>query len=158
MAIFSGKIIDAEYTNVDYSMIKVSYEEEGRILIHHMDADPDHSDFKDLEADGWNIEKIIEATSESKRIQSSAWNIEVNNAAKIIVEEMGLVEKQDEINTTQAYESIVFNEDKDILFKFKLWALETDIFKTATKTQKSSLRKSKSILEGLALINTIINK
>ena len=159
MAVFTDAIITAEYTNAEYSFIKVKYKDEiGRILVHHMHADPDHCDFKDLEAEGWDTEKLVEATAESKRTQSAAWNIEVNTAAKVMIEEMGLIERQDEISAAQAYHHIVFNEDKDILFKFKLWALETDIFKTATKTQKSSLRKSKSILEGLALINTIKNK
>jgi len=161
MAEFSGKIINAEYMDAEYSIIKVQYDKDGKIFVYNLDVDPNHPDFQALEAEGWDTEKLVEATAESKRMQAAAWNIEINNAAKSLIAQ---AEKENptptliDTNSSEVYEHVVFDKDKDNLFKFKLWALETDIFKAATKTQKSSLRKSKSILEGLALINTIKNK
>ena len=178
MAEFSGKIISAEYMNAEYSLIKVRYNDDGINAIYHLEADPDHADFQALEADGWDAERIIDATAESKRVQSNAWNLEVNAAAQVLFSEMKeqveQVKQQSQAvaadavaqetaslidtNSSEVYNYVIFDKDKDTLFKFKLWALESDIFKAATKTQKSSLRKSKSILEGLAVINAIINK
>ena len=43
-----------------------------------------------------------------------------------------------------------------MLFKFKLWALEVDNIKTGTKALKTEIRKSKSILEGMAIIAPLI--
>jgi hypothetical protein len=49
------------------------------------------------------------------------------------------------------------NTDKDMLFKFKLWALELDSIKKSTKTVKSEIRKAKSLLAGMATIAPFIN-
>ena len=43
-----------------------------------------------------------------------------------------------------------------MLFKFKLWALELDDIKKSTKATKTEIRKSKSILEGMAVIAPLI--
>jgi hypothetical protein len=93
MAEFSGRIISAEYMNTDYSLIKVRYNDNGINAIYHLEVDPNNADFQALEADGWDAEKIIDATAESKRVQSNAWNLEVNAAAKMLVDEILASEK-----------------------------------------------------------------
>jgi hypothetical protein len=93
MAEFSGRIISAEYMNTDYSLIKVRYNDDGINAIYHLEVDPNNADFQALEADGWDAEKIIDATAESKRVQSNAWNLEVNAAAKMLVDEILASEK-----------------------------------------------------------------
>ena len=98
----------------------------------------------------------------------------VNDAARSIIEEMqaesveaakiALATAKAEadaanarpVNTEKiegAFDFMIKSEDPDILFKFKLWALETDIVENATKEQKSKLRKAKSILEGFAVLH-----
>ena len=47
------------------------------------------------------------------------------------------------------------DENRDELFKFKLWALELDFVKSADKTVKSSLRKAKTIIDGLVILKSI---
>jgi hypothetical protein len=47
------------------------------------------------------------------------------------------------------------NEDKDNLFKFKLWALELEFVKSGTKANKSRVRKAKSVFEGMGIINEL---
>ena len=47
------------------------------------------------------------------------------------------------------------NEDKDNLFKFKLWALELEFVKSGTKANKSRIRKAKSVFEGMGIINEL---
>jgi hypothetical protein len=173
MAEFSGKIISAEYVNVEYSLIKVRYNDNGINAIYHLEVDPNNADFQALEADGWDAEKIIDATEESKRVQSNAWNLEVNAAARAIAEEMigttVLDQSQEKIaaigriefDAVQRSKNTIFqfiwdaNEDKDELFKFKLWALELDFVKTADRSVKSSLRKAKTIIDGLVILKSI---
>jgi hypothetical protein len=47
------------------------------------------------------------------------------------------------------------DDNRDELFKFKLWALELDFVKSADKTIKSSLRKAKTIIDGLVILKSI---
>lgn len=47
------------------------------------------------------------------------------------------------------------DDNRDELFKFKLWALELDFVKTADKSVKSSLRKAKTIIDGLVILKSI---
>tara|TARA_R110002096_G_scaffold167799_3_gene338129 strand:- start:49 stop:537 length:489 start_codon:yes stop_codon:yes gene_type:complete len=158
MAEFSGRIISAEYMNADYSLIKVRYNDDGKNAIYHLEVDPNNADFQALEADGWDAEKIIDATAESKRVQSNAWNLEVNAAAKQLVTEMKeeyAAETKQLTEKSTIYNYIAFDEDKDNLFRFKLWALETDLMKASSKSDKSKLRKSKTILEGLSVIHGV---
>jgi hypothetical protein len=191
MAEFSGRIISAEYMNTDYSLIKVRYNDNGINAIYHLEVDPNNADFQALEADGWDAEKIIDATAESKRVQSNAWNLEVNAAAQQIAQEMigttvlkkekseldvkvkdakiALDKSQEkldklggqEFDTIQRSKNAIFqflwdaDDNKDELFKFKLWALELDFVKTADKSVKSSLRKAKTIIDGLVILKSI---
>tara|TARA_R110000796_G_scaffold212884_1_gene329000 strand:+ start:1150 stop:1638 length:489 start_codon:yes stop_codon:yes gene_type:complete len=162
MAEFSGKIINAEYVNAEYSIIKVQYDKDGKIFVYHLDVDQNHPDFQALEAEGWDTEKLVEATAESKRMQSAAWNIEVNNAAKLLFAEMKSEEVEDSIESLDGlpsiYDHIVFDEDKDNLFRFKLWALDTDLMKASSKSDKSKLRKAKTILEAFTVIYVVKSK
>lgn len=192
MAEFSGRIISAEYMNTDYSLIKVRYNDNGKNAIYHLEVDPNNADFQALEADGWDTEKIIDATAESKRVQSNAWNLEVNAAATRIAKEMlGLKALQDEKDRltsevtgqkktladretillgldkavkvkSNAVDNVMYdfifekNEDKEELFKFKLWALEQDCVKSAGKEVKSSIRKAKRITSAINIVDGLM--
>lgn len=48
------------------------------------------------------------------------------------------------------------NQNKEELFKFKLWALEQDVVKAADKKVKSTIRKATRITEAMAIIDSII--
>ena len=190
MAIFSDKIVDVVYANPEYTLIKIRYEDaEGNICPHVIDVDSNHPDFKALEAEGWNAEKINESTVEFKRAQSRAWNLEVNTAAKeIAIQMMGsdnLLKEKERLeketgqltkkladtnidysealrkvgNSSDAilYDHMIeSNDDTDMLFKVKLWALETDVVKNADKATKSSIRKAKRITQLISIIDSII--
>lgn len=183
MADFSGKIITAEYANQDYSIIKVLYEQDDMLTAYHLNVDPSHPDFQALEAEGWTQEKIIDATAESKRSQSAAFNVEVNAAAKLIVDEILAGEKEiiagkkealanDEKaladlkrNTRTAVQDMLTevwiyivdnNTDKDMLFKFKLWVLEQEFVKEIPKEQKSDIRKATRVTQLFSIIDDLI--
>ena len=48
MAIFSGKVIEAYYTNSDSDTIEVIYKEGEKAISHYMVVDWDHPDFQEL--------------------------------------------------------------------------------------------------------------
>jgi hypothetical protein len=182
MAEFSGKVVSAEFMNAEYTLIKVRYEENGVLNVYQVFVNPDHPDYQALLEEGWDTDKIIEETVASKRRQQSAWNTEVNTAAKALVDQLlakksetqsdfdvlslakvsNLNEeeyekrKEADLKGHDIYNFIVDkNSDKDELFKFKMWALELDLVKSQDKETKAKLRKVQTILEGLSMLNTL---
>jgi hypothetical protein len=194
MAEFSGKIVDAYYFSEDYTMIEVIYKNENDEMVSYvMEANPEHSDMQALEEDGWNVEKLAEATAQYKRQQANAFseaiNIQVQERLREVIntsfkdKEKQLQEKEKELQAQrkilltsgsleevekelraqrktlddQMYDMILnTNQDKEYLFKFKLWALEQPAIKDSSKTVKSELRKSKTILEGLSVLHNVL--
>lgn len=192
MAEFSGKVVDAQFIDNEHSIIKVLYDQDGSLHVYNLDVNPDHPDYKELMSEGWDLEKIAESTAEYKKAESAAFNIEVNEAARALAQEMlGMKVLQDErdrlaaekeklgeqvsskeetligldkevkIKTNQV-DSAYFehlwemNENKEELFKFKLWALELDAVKDAGKEIKSSIRKATRISQGLAIVDALM--
>ena len=192
MAEFDGKVVDAQFVDEEHSIIKVLYEQDDLIMVYNLDVNPDHPDYKQLMSEGWDLEKIAESTAEYKKAESAAFNIEVNEAARALAQEMlGMKVLQDErdrlaaekeklgeqVNSkeevligldkevkikTNQVDSAYFehlwemNENKEQLFKFKLWALELDAVKDAGKEIKSSIRKATRISQGLAIIDALM--
>ena len=192
MAEFDGKVVDAQFVDEEHSIIKVLYEQDELIMVYNLDVNPDHPDYKQLMSEGWDLEKIAESTAEYKKAESAAFNIEVNEAARALAQEMlGMKVLQDErdrlaaekeklgeqVNSkeevligldkevkikTNQVDSAYFehlweiNENKEELFKFKLWALELDAVKDAGKEIKSSIRKVTRISQGLAIIDALM--
>lgn len=183
MAEFSGKIIEVHYMDTEYSIVEVLYEgDDGKVYSHALRANSENKDYQDLLAEGWDTDKIIEETVASKRAQSAAWNLQVNAAAKTLVDEL-LAKKSDtqsdfdvlslakvsnlneqeyekrkeaELNGTDIYNFIVDkNANKDELFKFKMWALELDFVKNKDKETKAALRKVQTITAGLSMLNEL---
>lgn len=48
------------------------------------------------------------------------------------------------------------NDNKEFLFKMKLWALELDIIKKASKEVKTKIRKAPTSFAGLSIINELL--
>lgn len=173
MAVFTNKIIDAYYFNEDYSVIEIIFEDDDKLHSYILEVNPDHPDYKDLVADGWSTERLVEATVEYKKQQSRAYMDSIKNAVDIVVGEPAVKSKLDALNEKilKANEELLSvnkeiddgmfdlilseNKSKDALFKFKLWALEQDIVKGSTKANKSAIRKAKSIMEGFNILYDI---
>lgn len=173
MAEFSGKIIDAYYFDEDYTTIEVIYKNENDENISYvLEADPNHPDYQDLEADGWDVMKLAEATAEYKRQQANAYsesiNIQVQERLQEVIEttfkekkdDLKKIERQlrqqQKILDDEVYKVILENNnDADYLFKFKLWALEQEFMKSSPRHVKSDLRKCKSLFEGFAIIHHV---
>lgn len=156
MALFSGNIETAYYINEDYSLIEIVYTDENGDLTNHMiEADTGHPDYKDLVAEGYDEEKLFIETAEHKRKYSRAFNMQVHDAAKVLLEEkfgfkddsVAPEEKEDSFTWTQFFTTM--NEDKSELFKFKIWAFESERMKDATSDQKKTLRKAKTLIDAI---------
>jgi hypothetical protein len=162
MAEFSGKIVDAVYVNEEYSIVKIRYEDSaGNLAVYNLEANPDDEDYKALVAEGWDSEKILDATVEFKQAQSLAYNIEIENAAKIMLEEK-FGEDFSSASNSNSSGSILWedflelNEDKDEIFKFKIWAFESEAMKTADADVKRALRKAPTLMKAIAIYDTML--
>lgn len=183
MAEFSGKIISAQYIDAEYSMIKVTYEQDGMLVVYNLDANPNNHDYQALLDEGWDQERIIEETAEVKKAQAAAFNVEVHAAAKLIVDELLAQEKEnlqqvarnlelkglDLENLDRSWREktqnmiaevwnhiLDVNNDKDTLFKFKLWFLEQEFVKDCSKEEKSKIRKAERVTELFSILDDLI--
>lgn len=173
MAEFSGKIVDAYYFSEDYSMIEVIYKNDnGEMVSYVLEANPEHSDMQDLEAEGWDLIKLADATAEYKKQQSFAYSQSINVMVQERLQEVidtTFKKKKDDLKKIETqlrqkqkilddevYKIILENNnDADFLFKFKLWALEQEFVKSAPRQLKSDLRKCKSLFEGFGIIHHV---
>jgi hypothetical protein len=187
MAIFSGKVNTAHYIDLEYTLVEILYTgDDGNVYSHALRADPDNAEWKELIAEGWDEEKLLDGTAEYKRQHSAAFNTEVNAAArklahemvgmKVLLEEKEKLEKEVESKKTtllsldqtvkiktNAVDHEVFeyimnnNSDKETLFKFKLWALEKANELDYSKEIKTKIRKCETILDGLLIFNELLS-
>lgn len=177
MADFSGRIVSAQYANSERTIIKVLYEEDEKLFPYSFPIDENNPDYQDLLAEGWDHEKIADHTVERLKGESQAFNEQINQAAQALAREMlGLDKMQkekidlekkiinldknekDKLKTLQSdlYNHVLANnEDKDELFKCKLWALELDAISKAEKEIKTSIRKSQKILDILRIVEEL---
>jgi len=174
-AIFSNNIITAYYFNQDYTTIEILYKIKDEIHNYIIEADPDNPDYKALVAEGWDVDKLAKSTEQYKREQSADFNTAIQNSVNTILEQSKLAIKQEwldeqaknpdvlDIRSSNPFISgemfdiiLEGNTNKDMIFKFKLWALELNDIKKSTKAIKTKIRKSKSILEGMSIIAPFI--
>ena len=155
-AIFSNSIISAYYFDEDYATIEVLYEISDEIHNYIVEVNPDNVDYQALLAEGWDTDKLAKSTEQYKREQSFEFNNAIQTSVDTILEQskMSVDSVKGSIDISSDMFDIILqkNTDKDMLFKFKLWALELDNIKSSTKTIKNKIRKSKSIIEGMAII------
>jgi hypothetical protein len=178
MAEFSGAVQTAYYVNEEYSLIEVVYKNPNDELIKYMIEVDDNADYRALVAEGYTEEKLNEGTSEYKRVHAREFGELVNAQAQSLAEEMLgmriMIERKKNLEKSSAsldqdakqdenkVDHVIYdfirdnNENKEELFRFKLWALEQDIVKESDRDLKSSIRKSKSITSGMAIFHSLI--
>lgn len=168
-------IVTAHYCDEEYTNIEVLYNIGEETHVYVLPADPEDYDHKALVKAGWGIEAIAAGTERYKREQSQDFNMMIQDQVDYLLEESkaelkqqllqiktDIVEgKQDlkrvaiDVDSTLYDTLFCSNEDKDNLFKFKLWALELEFVKSGTKANKSRVRKAKSVFEGMGIINEL---
>lgn len=160
MAEFSGKVVSAVYMDPEYSMIKVRFEDGDNLAVYNLMNNENDPDYKDLLAEGWDHEKIVDETAELKRAESAAFNFEVHEAAKVLlVEKYGFGEENESKDAESSFTWEDFfdrmNSDKDEIFKFKIWAFESEKMKSVSPEVKRELRKAPSLIEALNVFNSV---
>jgi len=150
MAVFKNKVLDAYFINQERSTIRIEYDDGGaqrRGFI--LPKDEENADFQALEAEGWSVKRILENTQQMEADRKSLFNARVNEVAADMLKKEG-VEKSSEMTWDILIEK---NDDKDTVFSFKMWALETDLLKAAPSELKKNLRKSRTLTEAIAILN-----
>lgn len=144
MAIFSGKIIEAYYTNQEKTTIDVIYKDGQKAINHYLKFDPTHPDFQDLIKE-YNLEKILETTT--KRLNAYRQQLKgvvegyQQNALKNAEESLEKIREE--------VFSFLTNFDQnnknhlDLLFTLKLKLFDIEKVKISTdEDSKSLIRKS----------------
>lgn len=204
MAEFSGNVNAAYYMNEECSLVEIVYtsydnDPDGEKLKYMVEVNDNDANYQALVAEGYDAEKLVEQTSEYKRVHARIFGELVNTQAQALAEEMLGMRHMKELKAQLQIENeqlgvaqlknkekiqktektllsldqdvkvktnkidhglfdFIFsvNEDKEELFKFKLWALEQDVVKASDKKIKSSIRKAKRISEAMAILDSII--
>lgn len=171
MADFSGKVTRAYYINKECNTIRVEYNDGDRIRGYVIPANEHNPDYKALAADGWDVEKIMNATDEMRIADGKRFARIVNEEVEIRLAEVlkrhnlesyQNISKAEEgktdtvefsIDHSKFWDIIVNNnKNKDAVFGFKMWAIDSELMKKATTDQKKALRRSQTILEGLSVL------
>ena len=180
-------MLSSRYEDSSHSTIQVDWVNpaDGKLRIHSIPADLNNSDYKDLIESGVNEEVLIKHTEAYKRQASKVVNANIRKAAAELAEEAierrvaskvkELNDRLTEVDATKlkvdqtlsavtkevdnsTWEKIFgSNEDKDEIFKFKLWALEQDAIKDATSEQKKQLRQQTTLFACVAKFNELIS-
>lgn len=187
MAEFSGKIVSVVYANPEHDLIKIRYEDNGLINVFVLDVDhPDYpaleaegwdeerildetAELKRAESQAYNMQinaaaremlGLKELQDERNRLAAEKEKLgkEVNTKEEVLIGlDKEVKVKTNEVDNAYFEHLWEINENKEELFKFKLWALELDYVKNSSKEIKSSIRKAKRISQGLAIIDSLVS-
>jgi len=172
-------IVTAHYCDEEYSNVEVLYNVGEETHVYVLPADPEDYDYKALVKCGWDTAEIASGTERYKREQSQDFNAMIQDQVDYLLEESKAELKQqllqiesdimigqNKVKTAaRDYElditSVLYDQlldqknNKDNLFKFKLWALELEFVKSSTKADKSRLRKATSVFEGMGIVHEL---
>jgi hypothetical protein len=172
MAIFSGKIVDAYYTDPDLKFIEIVYEADEQqkeagvnLLSHALTVDDEDQQYNDL-MEEWTLEALDSATKARNEQYRNEFRVAFHNYAT----EHGLYQHGnpdthhlalDEVTNTYSplFDVICnFDEDnsthKEELFKLKLKMFEQEHVEDSVKKEvKSELRKAKTVSEAIVAYN-----
>ena len=175
MAIFSGKIVDAYYSNPEYTTVELLYEADNKqqeagmkIIAHHLTVDENDSQFQDLLKE-WSYEQIDEATKARNEQYRDEFHMAFHNYAmkydlyshddmdenkKMLDNAVINFESAKDKDLIQGSINLIFDFDsedekqKEDLFKLKLKMFEQpQVEKSKSKNLKSDIRKASTPLE-----------
>lgn len=162
MAVFSKRIVTAYYISNNYDTIFVQWlADDGKKHVFYLPADDtDNPDYIDLVEEGWTEDKLFDSTAEYKKRTSREFATFVNAQAKnLIVSQNMKAEKKLKTMGLDKYEAIMDNNtSKEEIFKVKLWALELPLIKDSDSKLKRDIRKSKTVLSTLGIIQKVIDE
>ena len=147
MAVFTGKIIEASYTNESKDTIEIVYKEDEKAIVYYIETNHSHPDFQDLIKE-YSLDKIQETTTEKIKQYNDKLK-EVNKKdLKKLTDEL----KVKANNFTNWYE-FMFHFDKknashmNFLFELKLKMFDEQKVKEMPEDKKNLIRDSLNPLE-----------
>ena len=147
MAVFTGKIIEASYTNESKDTIEIVYKEETKAIVYYIETNHSHPDFQDLIKE-YSLDKIQETTTEKIK----QYNDKLKEANKTDLKKLTDELKVKANNFTNWYE-FMFHFDKknathmNFLFELKLKMFDEQKVKEMPEDKKNLIRDSLNPLE-----------
>lgn len=155
MAIFSGKIIEAYYTDANNTTIEVIYKEGEKAINHYLSTDMSHPDFKDLIKE-YPVTKIADTTISRNKEAYRQLNRVVEAKLKQKVEDKPMQ------NFDSVMEFVINYDPKkqaEQLFSLKLKIFEKDVIKDSNDNDtKTVIRQAKTPLDVLLAYREILEK
>ena len=129
MAIFSGKIIEASYTNETKNTIEIIYKEGKKAIVYYIEVNHNHPNFKDFIKE-YSLDKVQETTT----AKIEQYKDQLKKANKLDLQKITDELKVKANNFTNWYE-FMFHFDKknanhmNFLFELKLKMFDEQIVK-----------------------------
>ena len=162
MAHFSGKIINAYYTNQNHDTVCVMWSDGQVAREHYVVVDENDGQFKEL-LEEWSYDSLDKATKQftdnvSQEFKDAFERYAIRNNLYGYGEDGTVPTPQDSDEVIQGdLETLILNfdtndnEQKEQLFKLKLKLFEEDVVKSSKKrTAKTDLRKAETPVEAIA--------
>ena len=147
MAIFSGKIIEASYTNEAKDTVEIVYKEGKKAVVYYLQINHSHPDTIDLIKE-YSLDKVQETTT----AKIKQYNDEIKEANKLDLQRLTDELKVKANNFTNWYE-FMFHFDKknpnhmNYLFEMKLKLFDEEKVKKMPEDKKNLIRDSLNPLE-----------
>ena len=154
MAIFSGKIIEAYYSNSENDTVEVIYKEGEQAINHYLKVDFKNQDFKDL-IEEYDTDKIAAATIIRNRQYAKQLSDMIDQGIKVKTDVKQKVSVEEYIDSMISFNS-EDNQSVEILFALKVKIFEQDKVKNCKdKELLKQLRSSKNPVELISVFSKI---
>jgi hypothetical protein len=155
MAIFSGKIIEAYYTNSDNTAVEVIYKDGPRAINHYLAVDGEHPDFQDLVSE-YPLAKLAETTVMRNKEALVQLNRVVDARVKLKMEDEPLKNFDSVLDFVLNYDSKKHAEE---LFNLKLKIFDKkNVKEFSGNEEKKNIRQAKTPLDVLLAYKDIVEK
>jgi hypothetical protein len=152
MAIFTGKIIEAYYTNSDNTTIEIIYKDGDKAISHYMVVDYDHPDFRDLIKE-YPVSAIEKSTVERIRRTNNQLRTIVSQSVKNKIKEADLG-MDNMLNFILNYNH---KTDMEKLFALKIKIFDQDRVKDINnETLKKKIRMATDPIETIRYYHELI--
>ena len=162
MAHFSGKIINAYYTNSEHTTVCVMWSDGELAREHYVVVDENDTQFQEL-LEEWSYDSLDQATQQyhdnvGQEFKDAFERYAIRNNLYGYSEDGSVPRPQDDDEVLRGdLETLILNfdeentEQKEQLFKLKLKLFEEDVVKSSKKrTAKTDLRKAETPVEAIA--------
>ena len=154
MAIFSGKIIEAYYSNSENDTVEVIYKEGEQAINHYLKVDFKNQDFKDL-IEEYDTDKIAASTIIRNRQYAKQLSDMVDQGIKSKTDIKQKVSVEEYIDSMLNFNSSD-KQSTEILFALKVKIFEQDKVKNCKdKELLKQLRSSKNSVELISVFSKI---